>query len=195
VSGTTAACSAGRIGRSSSGGGASSGCRSCARRALPAVTICDILSSYRQARLENAAAPDAAASHKQAVTPAGSGTPAKIQLSDHNLPLRAGDELQTIEWLTRAKSLKAGMIPFVFVRLPPAHRPPLTAPRSSPPAHRPPLTAPRSPPPAHRPPLTALRSPPPLPRRKRAHGGQRRAARLRVVDGQAVDCGCGDRRS
>jgi hypothetical protein len=123
------------------------------------VKICDILSSYRQARLENAAAPDTAASHKQAVTPAGSGTPAKIQLSDHNLPLRAGDELQTIEWLTRAKSLKAGMIPLVFVRLPPAHRPP------------------------------------PLARRKRAHGGQRRAARLRVVDGQAVDCGGGDRRS
>jgi hypothetical protein len=92
------------------------------------VKICDILSSYRQARLENAAAPDAGASHKQAVTPAGSGTPAKIQLSDHNLPLRAGDELQTIEWLTRAKSLKAGMIPLVFVRLPPAHRPLLTAP-------------------------------------------------------------------
>jgi hypothetical protein len=158
VSGTTAACSGGRIARSSSGGGASSGCRSCARRALPAVKICDILSSYRQARLENAAAPDAAASHKQAVTPAGSGTPAKIQLSDHNLPLRSGDELQTIEWLTRAKSLKAGMIPVYSVCA--------TAPRSLPP-----------------------------PGRQRAHRGQRRAARLRVVYGQAADRGPSDGRS
>jgi hypothetical protein len=79
------------------------------------------LHSYRQARLENAAAHDGTSRHDEAAAspqtqptaPPGTGAPSKNQLSDHNLPMRAsapasGDDLQSIEWLMRAKTLAAG---------------------------------------------------------------------------------------
>ncbi len=71
---------------------------------------------YRQARLDNAAAADVASPYNQPAAPPGTGAPfSKLQLSDHNLPMRttgaaAADDLQPVEWLMRAKSLKAGAL-------------------------------------------------------------------------------------
>jgi hypothetical protein len=78
---------------------------------------------YRAARLENDAAQSSGLVHKHPHAPpatgagvgggGGGGGGENMPLSDHNLPMRAaasasGDDLQSIEWLMRAKSLKAG---------------------------------------------------------------------------------------
>ncbi len=70
---------------------------------------------YRQARMDNDAAQDSGFPYKQPYAPPAteSGAAARHQLSDHNLPMRAAasaadNDMQSIEWLMRAKSLKAG---------------------------------------------------------------------------------------
>ncbi len=67
---------------------------------------------YRQARLENEAAQDSTdVSRKQPYAPPATGAGENPQLSDHNLPMRAAaaGDVDSIEWLSRAKSLKAGV--------------------------------------------------------------------------------------
>jgi hypothetical protein len=74
---------------------------------------------YRAARLENNAAQSSGLPHRHPHAPpatsagVGGGGGDSMPLSDHNLPMRAaasasGDDLQSVEWLMRAKSLKAG---------------------------------------------------------------------------------------
>lgn len=77
---------------------------------------------YRAARLENNAAQSSSPPNRHPHAPpatgagmgGGGGGGDSMPLSDHNLPMRAaasasGDDLQSVEWLMRAKSLKAGV--------------------------------------------------------------------------------------